>query len=243
MKIVDAQWEIRNIGLKTLEIIFEDGSEMLPIQQMDSYQYIVSKVQSKEIKTIHLLEKNGFEFIESQLIISKFIKGIKFDPFLARIASGYKIIEVETLDQLNIILHNINIGLFDTDRIYLDPILGKEKSINRYKNWVTDIYNNKNNHKIFIISKIKNDIDVGFISFKKKDKENCEIPLVGIFEEYKKMKIGFLTVYFPLLYALNNEFKFCHTAISLNNLNAVNLYSIFGYQIDKTFSVLRKINQ
>jgi hypothetical protein len=241
MKIIDAPWEEKSIGLKTVEIIFENSSEQLPYDEINGYQHIVAKALSTEIKTVHMLEQNGFEFIESQLTISKAIKGIKFDPFIERIAGAYELKMIESDDEMQIILNAIGNGLFNTDRIYLDPAFGKELAIKRYKNWADFIFQDKENQRVLMIINKKNKVNVGFICLKTADQANCEIPLAGIFEEHKKLNIGFLVIYYPLLFALNNGFKYCRTAISLNNIKIVNLYSFFGYQINKTYSVLRKV--
>jgi hypothetical protein len=241
MKIIDAYWEKENLGLTTLEIIFEDPEEQLPLDLIREYEYIVVKVQSLETKTVHMLERSGFEFIESQLLISKSVNEIKIDPFLKRISSAYELEKVESMTQMQIILKEIGNGLFNTDRIYLDPALGKDLAIRRYKNWAESIFHDIENYKVFMLSRKKDKRSVGFISLKTTDKENCGIPLAGIFADYKKLNIGYLVIYFPLIFALNNGFKYCRTAISLNNLNIVNLYNLFGYKIDKTYSVLRKL--
>ena len=68
MKIIEAVWEKRNLGVTCAEIEVEGNDspeDLMPLLRMRSEQYLVVKVSSENYAAVTALQREGFMFIES----------------------------------------------------------------------------------------------------------------------------------------------------------------------------------
>lgn len=168
MKIIDCVWEIENIGKKTCEILLKNDHDFDIKEIENKFEYIVVKVQNKNIRTIKILESQGYSFAEMQFSLRKRIKKFNYeDNVVKMMLNSFNLQKIETKDKLFELLNSMDEEMFDTDRIYLDDRFGGKVSLNRYKNWITSEFN-KNSFLYFIeVESTK----VGFILFNLQEKK------------------------------------------------------------------------
>ena len=246
MKIVDAFWELRNLGKKTLEITFEPEDfnktpkeiyqliENLRVEYQA--EYLVVKIRAGKPEFGNELCKNDFYHIETQLHLKAMRDDVEFAlNKYARFFRNAKLIEVTNSDDLNYIKSEIMKGIFHTDRIALDKNFGVDIANKRYANWVEDEFNRQS--KLFFI--MLNGNNIGF-ALRKYEKISAHALLAGLFSEYKNSKMGGTIYSIGLTHDFTEGFKIWHTDVSSNNLNSLRLQQQFGYKIESVSEVYVK---
>ena len=69
MKIIEAVWEKRNLGVTTYEVgidFDDDVSCMDEIKQLD-YEYMVVKVSANNVAVVDEIQEMGFRYIEDMI--------------------------------------------------------------------------------------------------------------------------------------------------------------------------------
>lgn len=243
MKKVDAIWEKRNLNLNVLEIEFDnnDKDSSQEIQnEFDQYDYIIAKVPIKRIKLLHDLENSKFFFLETQFDLLKKISSANNIPnHLLKISKTTSFRKVTNGNQLNWILDNIGIDMFNTDRISLDPLLGVELANERYKNWIINIFNSSNSELFEIIFR---ENPIGFYIVKD-SKSSIRISLGGLYDQFKMLGLGFSLVSAPINLAVSRNKKTIRGKVSSNNFQVLKIYQEYGYFINDIKYVLRRINK
>ena len=237
MRVIDAIWEKKNLGIATLEILIDDfdysKSENSLIDEMKSiignnrYRYIVVKFKPGHANLLYIVNILGFSFIELQFELS--LDKNKFN------AENYSYLErhcdlivKETSDSkdFDIVIENLKYNLFETDRISFDSKFGKDVSNKRYKGWVESLKGN-NLYNLYLAYQGKH--LVGFQVNKMND-SICEPVLGSLVNDYKNKGIG-LMFYFALLKHTFQKYNSVHTFISSNNISVFKLWEYFGVTI------------
>ncbi len=241
IKIVDAYWEKRNLGKAVTEIIVPVHQDLAELKNcilnLDT-ELVYVKVHHSNIEVVKFLENLDFEYCENLFSIKKRLRFFKMHPTFENALSNLYSNPVNDLDLENI-FHELDKNMFSSDRIALDPNFGQDISNLRYKNWLNDMYNLKDEYQINII---KNDYDepIGFYTNQYKG-NIANAPLGGIFSDYQNKGLSHSIIYFPLMDALKNKCKILKTQISGNNLPVFNIYSsVFGFEITGNYVVLKK---
>lgn len=247
MKIIDAFWEKRNLDVDVIEIEL-DKKDMIDINTSISKitelrsrgKLIYIKAPVGNLELIHALEDLGFRFLECQLKISKNIEEYTPPTSIKSLLENTRAQIIEKNNyELQKLLKNITLGMFCTDRIFLDPLWGdsnKKLSAVRYKNWIKDIFFNEDIISYYILH---HNNKVGFgVSKIDKDRGYVYLLLGGAFRDRQDPIAGVAFINAPLALFSENSKKI-ETAISANNLAACKLYSEFGYKINKVVYVLR----
>jgi len=244
MKFIDVFWEKRNLGVNTLEIEFDDNEEIdyftLELK-LKKYDYVVAKVPVGNIKICHLLEQNGFKFMESQIFIKKKLRDYSkendyFNKFSEKI-SIKQIIDKSSLEKL---LSLIDEDMFNTDRISLDQYFGKKKAMLRYKNWIRDEFND-NRSELYEL--VYQGDKVGFFLIKDNQKDEMDGLLGGIYTKFKGWGMGLSIIQKQIEIAIERNKKYWKGKISSNNIPVIKLYNLYGFEIYDIKYVFRKINR
>lgn len=243
MKIIDAYWEKRNIGLKTCEIIFEEKDSIddyMAANIEKNFRYSVAKIPSANLNILHKLEDIGYKFIETQFNIC--VATTELDKLYKkwiRIIDGTHYQRLQNSKDLEIILSNVSAGMFNTDRISLDEKLGKETSAERYNNWIKDLYKDRDT-EIFYLTKQGN--RAGFFVLRK-DSKNCFTSVIaGVFNEYQGHGLSVAIIYYYLKLALERDAKYVFTSFSSNNMGMLNSFTkTVSFKTIRVFYVLRKL--
>jgi len=236
MKLLHQEWEKRNIGLNCYELEFnnkdqdcnQDSSKLL--EAIDDIDYAVAKVPSGKMKIAYSLQEQGFKFAENQisLVIRNLDKYkvpeffIKYVPYIqGKRLEGLDLDQIYTAIQQN--------GIFDTDRISLDPCMSVALAGQRYRNWVEQEIINKTGEAHLVLYKSKN---IGFSIIKKENETSYNSLLAGLFDKQKYGGLGFSVLYVPIIVAQQKGAKLIHATVSSNNLPSLKIHLALGYEIE-----------
>lgn len=247
MKIVEATWEKRNFGMDVFEItlnkkdlkIFEETLEIIKKQNFKNV-YVVLKMPVGNLKALHKLEDLGYRFLETQIsLIDNFEPKLdKYDGIEDNIIKNIAIENIpKEKEQWERIIKKITPGMFDLDRVSLDPLLGKEIACKRYKNWCMDLFDNPNSS--MIVRKIGNK-ECGF-AINVVDKMNGKIDGIigGVFEEFKNIGLGISWLHEKNGY--DSKQNPIQTSVSSNNVPVLKIHQQAGRIVTRLKYVLRKV--
>lgn len=242
MKVVNATWEKRNLGLKVCEITFQSGDakgDFSKILDENIYDYYVARVPSTEIQLVHDLESIGFRYLENQMNIyfdtieihridERWIG--RFGDYTCNLCTGG--------DEFDEIISRTRSGLFEKDRMSVDPLIDKSLPDKRVANWILDMQKQADN-SIYIIRK-SNEM-VGFFILRKTAPLTSYVEMAAIFSEYRKRGLAFLLIYNILVMAAREGSKRILASLSTNNISTINTFTRFiNFRIQDVSVVLRK---
>jgi len=242
VKIIDAFWEKRNLGLTVCEIIF-DNNEIINLDAISdlekSYNYLVAKVPGDSVSLVHDLESYGFRYLENQLVLyvlSNELLNIEKDwerRFLD--ISCEKVSDKKELDN---ICDQVKKGLYIKGRISADPEIEKGISDLRIVNWLNDLSGKENT---FIYRLVRDKSIIGYFALEKINSTHLNVIQAGIFSDYQNKGFSFLIPYNILKIAYKNKIKGIFALVSSNNTKMINSISrIVHLSIKKTYIVMRK---
>ena len=238
MVVVDAVWEKRNLGLKTIEILIEP-TDILTGFNLNHYNadYEVIKVPIELNNWVFGLQNLGYTFAE-------ILNNCKFSgtpPILSKIENRLlSNISCSIMDsaEIQILKKNIFEGMFKTDRISIDPYFNQHIAANRYWGWITDELNNE--AKLFNL-KFKNQY-AGFFILKKIENKIFS-NLAGIYNDFQNKGLGLFLNYSEILEGWKLGGDTLYTAYSSNNLGADRIHNTLKFTIYKQFYVFIKHNK
>lgn len=237
MKIVNAEWELRNLGKRTVELTLEKADLLREAKEVYAdieaaereYQseYTVVKVKTGKPQIGRELAKNGFWHIETQIITRAFYDDVReaverYRPFYENVEQ----VEISSAEELSQIQLQIEKGIFTTDRIALDPVFGIGIANHRYANWVRDEYM-KGGHVIYTIVDGKK---IAFSVYRQKGNARWGL-LTGIFPAYARDNYGGYLLFGSSVSLVENNVSVMHGAISGNNHNVFALHEMFGHRV------------
>ena len=213
MRIVDAIWEKRNLGVSSLEINIEDGDSVddclkrLKKQQAD---YIVVKIPTKMSEFVFFIQELGFVYIEDMVHL---VSDLRMSERTALEERMYNSVTTQIMDESDVenLLIEVKKGLFDTDRISLDPFFTKEQATNRYVNWIKDERSRGTVYFNYIYKGNK----VGFVSLREEKDGVYSSVLGGIYPEYRNSAIGAVVKVVDIVRSYGG--KKIETNVSTNN--------------------------
>lgn len=238
MKIIDATWEKRNLGIATQELIVEDNDCIEDFKaniHSIATPYTVLKIPSNKVDFTWYAEDNHFRFIESQLDIACNLKRVL--PEAEKLLTRNKnfIVESNNTDEMfDLVASKIKQGIFYTDRIALDPYFNAEIANLRYANWLLDMKDKENAHLqimrkgneivAFNLNKQQNTISHGLIG--------------GIFKDFQKEPLGLywgasIITNLSTIGGITNW----QTSVSSNNFSVIKIWEYLGMQVSNIISV------
>lgn len=230
MKIVDCPWELANLDCRVAEISVsadEVIDKVLIADLEPKYDYLVLKIPSGTMVNNIIASEMGFVLAETQMLMVKNKRDWNFeaDPLTKRLMEQLTVEQITTKEGLEELLSLITDDMFNTDRIYLDPVFGSKYSARRYKNWTrTEWERGTMLYKYLFRGKY-----VGF-SLAKRQGDDLVCLLAGCFEQYQNTGIGLWIPLVPELYP-NMEYKRYTTHISTNNIPVWRMYNHQKYEV------------
>ncbi|MDD4690577.1 MAG: hypothetical protein PHE51_12655 [Eubacteriales bacterium] len=241
MKVVDAFWEKRNLGLTAIEITLDKDDQIEQVSEQLSLSivkcdYVVVKLPVGRVDISFLLSELGFTFIESMYHMSHNLQPMLLNEYQSDIVGDMSLISIKDND-LEFILDKIRTGIFNTDRVSLDPFFSMDQAASRYVEWLKDEL--KRGTEIFNV--VYNRHKAGFIVLKKTG-DGYHNFLDGIYDEFTGK--GFAVC---MRYLLNEEARkrgseFLSTNISSNNIASLKSMFKCGFSITDTTYVFVKHN-
>lgn len=242
MKVIDAYWEKRNLGLKVCEIVFDKNETADPVKITDlenSFDYLVAKVPAESVSLVHLLENKGFRYLENQQVI--YFQTREFSNIDKTWETRFKDFhskKVSDTKSLNEICDQIMKGLYIRGRISADPDIKEGISDLRIVNWLNDIYS-KENISVYYLS--KNDTIIGYFVLDRLNNSHINIVQAGIFKNYQDRGYSFLLLFNILRTSFKEGKTGIFATISTNNNKTLNSISKFVHiAVKKSFVVMRK---
>lgn len=243
MQLTDAFWDTRSLKKKTLEISIEKGHDLEDVlralvqAESDGYEYIVAKTATGDMRLNRLLEEKGFTFAECSLEVLINLRNFEMPRLASRFAEDitYKLADQDSRQR---IYDEIRSGIFDTDRIALDPAFPEGVAAERYVNWIEDeLQRGASLYHVFF----RND-EVGFFVFKERIPGVEANPiLAGLYEPYKQSGLGMnVVVGVGATEALRRGCKRVRSHVSSNNMPVLNLYEAMGYHVSDIQNVFVK---
>lgn len=230
MKIVDAYWELRNLGVTTQEVELDKTDSIKEIiTSLDSLMamYQVIKVPTKRFDVYRLLTELGFSFAETMIRVSHDLNEINCNTVTKRVSDSLTFGEMDAKELL-IMREHIRGGMFQTDRIILDPFFTSAQAANRYIMWMDDEL--ERGSKMF--SYRYKEQPVGFSCIKIEKDRTIYPVLGGVYMFDKPLSIGNAIIYKQLEIGRSIGGKKLYTFISANNATVVRAYSQLGYTFE-----------
>lgn len=234
MKVIQAEWEKRNLGVNTIEIIFEkDDDIQLVDKQLESVrgEYLVAKVTSARNDISKLVQDYGFHFIEDIIHVEHDLHEVPRQPLHQRMydAMTYRMMNQKDLETL---YEEVEKGMFSNDRISKDPYFSDIQSATRYMNWIRDLI--ENGAKPYV-ELYRND-PAGFVILSSKDQITYTSVLGGGYEKYRSTGLGIVQKEQEIVRNLGGK-RVC-TSVSSNNPAQLRALMMNGYlpkEIDHVF--------
>lgn len=238
MRIIDAKWEETNIGVTTAEIVIDMNDTVEEIKKAISEidkQYMVCKVLSGRSDVTLLLQDMGFKYIEDQIEFEHDLHEVERSRILQRL---YDSLPYKLMDEADIrfLFDEIDKGMFDSDRISLDPFFTKAQSANRYKNWISSMV--ERGAYPYVMS-YKGE-PAGFVILTTDDGVTYHSVLGGGYEKFRGTGLGIVNREMEMTKKLGG--KKLLTSVSSNNANQLKVLVSNGYVPRKVEHVFIKHN-
>lgn len=238
MKVVNAHWEQRNLGVSCLEVVFDTTDTINntheAIRQLDG-DYVVAKVPVPRVDLLTHLQSEGYAMVEVVLRIKMRLREVDF-PRLYERYERYLSFRSAQDDDVRRVMSEIQAGVFATDRISLDPHFTPVQAANRYRHWIEDELNR--NSKAYI-TMYKSE-DIGFSILRNEGEGRFNGLFGALYLEKKNSALGFAVGWGNIIKAKELGGTIIETAVSTNNLAALKMNLSIGYEVADVFYVLIK---
>ena len=229
LKIRDAYWEIRNLGVTCSEIDIEDTDSLEEISKKMksvSSQYQIVRAPVARVDILRKLESDGFHFIECIFEVCHDLKNVELADVWMRVFNSMQYHEVPDED-LTRIENEIRKGIFTTDRVALDPKFSQEQANERYVYWLRDEV--ERNGSVYEI--VHNQTGVGFFTFRENESGGDNSVLSGLYREMSLPGVGNILLSKILEEARRRKLTMLTSHISTNNLAVVKTHQSLGFRI------------
>ena len=238
MDLIEAVWEERNLGVSTLEAIFDvndDVQENLQIIHSRSEKYLVLKIPTQLATATLSVQEDGFRFIE--VITSCTHDAIlpKLTPLQTRLSKSIERGPITSTNR-NLLETAISKSLFKTDRVYLDPEFTSEQAATRYLGWVRDELD-LGGEIMQITTKGRL---LGFFVLRSLGGSKFVCNLAGLMPEYQSSGLGYFLNYFQILEVGLKHGIELKSTFSSNNRGASAVHLAIGYTLKEQFNVFVK---
>ena len=244
MKVTDAKWELKNLGLRVCELEFA-ADEVIPaggvIPGTEAFDYIVAKVPAGNTRAAHRLEEIGYRYLENQLelMIDVDQSGERGDKLRLRF-KAYSCRRVSSDKELGIIIKNTADGLFDKDRFSVDPLIDPGLPSKRIANWTETICMDRGSMVYAIYA---GEHMAGYFILTAINASHAYVNMAGIFRKYQGRGLSFLLIDNILARAGEEGFTAVKAAVSVNNIRTINTFTRFvNFRIKKVVMIFRRFN-
>ncbi|MDR3058026.1 MAG: hypothetical protein LBU84_07790 [Prevotella sp.] len=238
MKIVNAVWEKRNMGISCIEAHIEEkdaAPEIIANLSENEAQYMVVKIPSTRVDLLFTLSKEGYIFIETMFGLF-----MKLDCIHGSMPDKFSSIKYSLMADGDIeqVYFEIESGMFSTDRISLDPHFSPKQVSDRYKGWIED----ELARGAQLLNIMDQDISIGFCAFRKLTNDTYLEFLNGLYPAFHGKGLGLVLVSCLGSYIIESGGKFFTASISSNNIPSLKNHLRYGCLPDSIEYVLVKHN-
>ena len=238
MKIVDATWEKRNLGVTCLEATIEADDTVASIRNRLvelNAQYVVVKLPAGRADAMFCVSEMGFAFVEASIHVSWKVGSLELPGIQQRMADGTSHVLMDDADK-QVLWSELRKGIHDTDRISIDPHFGKERAAERYVGWIQDeIARGTDVYKLTYKSEA-----IGYFTMKHLGDGVYYPFLGGMYDSHRSSGLGFLVAYKPMCEVAARGGRSISTHISTNNDRAVRMHVSLGFSFGQVTYVYVK---
>ncbi|MBT5421070.1 MAG: hypothetical protein HOK80_09270 [Candidatus Cloacimonetes bacterium] len=240
MKITHATWEKRNLGVDAYEVEVEVSDTIETLKEKSHLfesEYTVIKVPTTMTDVSFYLQSQGYLFIEAltscyhvgQLPVTSSLQKRVIDSIscMEMNRSGYVFMRSE-----------IRGGMFQGDRISVDPNFTEEQANKRYLGWVSDELDRKSQFYELTYK----DKRVGFFILRNLGPGVYLASLGGIYPNYQKYGFGLSLNYYEIYESAKQNIRRIETSFSSNNRGATSLHLSVGYILKEQYYVFVRHN-
>lgn len=241
MKIIDAVWEKRNLGVSCLELHFDNSDNADDVRKelssLSLKEYNVARVPSSNTEVCRVIRESGFEFIEAAITLTHDLKSISVRKGLEKLCESCSCAPMDDSD-VEYMEAQIDKGIFATDRISVDPRFGKELSARRYKLWMRDLVAQGNIPMKVMVK----GTPVGFFISRERSPKVYDGVLAGVYSEFEGTGMGYCVQYQGLVRTKELGAKKYIGHISGNNVPVGKIVLSLGFGLDEIEYVFIKHN-
>tara|TARA_Y100000768_G_scaffold388461_1_gene384503 strand:- start:8527 stop:9249 length:723 start_codon:yes stop_codon:yes gene_type:complete len=240
MKIIDAFWEERNLGVTCYEVLIEDSDTISSVKDsLLSFdkEYIVIKVPTHLNKINSLLQENGYKFMETTINCVNMAELPELNKVQKRVLDSLIYLEMNN-DDFSELFQEIKLNMFEDDRVSIDNHFSREQANKRYIGWIKDEINKgSQTYKICF----KNDV-VGFFLLRKEDEQTMVAVLGGIYKRFRSFGFGFCMNYLEIQEGIKQNVSRIKTSFSTNNRASTSMHFSLNYRLDEQHNIFVKHN-
>lgn len=229
MKIIDAFWEQRNLGVTCYEISIGAKETVDEIKKayhnIEERQYMVVKIPSENYNAVSFFQEKDYVFIETAFTMIHHLRHFPLRPRLQVMCErcSWEAMTEQDIEEMH---HEIEKGIFKTDRVYCDPFFSTSQAKRRYHLWLQDQLNDGAiPYKVLYQGET-----VGFF---------CG-SLAGAYSKFEGDGSGLFVQYSILASQIRAGARKCEAHISGNNPAVLRIDQELGYTVKKMEYVLIK---
>jgi hypothetical protein len=233
-------WDTRNFGFTTNEIMefkFDNPSHLDGLLRMlNTYnkereiKFTYTRINADDKLLKRKLQESGFYYAETTFHVVK----KDFQKYIVPSSKGSGIILEHPEEQDFIRIKEIVRDDFFYGRFHEDPYIDVTKAKTRYVNWINDLILQK---KEFVVFKKGGNV-LAFYAYSV-DCDKCDLILGGVSKEKSMISYFFWAAVLESL--KKRGVSEARTVISAANIPVVNLYSYFGFKLEKTLVGFHKL--
>lgn len=242
-KIKNLKWdsEIFHKKIGSMELCYGDLTDSIvtkidEVAKSENYDCLFTKVKTDSYSSMHILEKNRFNLMDSIITLKKNIA----DNILIDSNKDYDfgVLSETNLEDVLDIIDN----LYKHGRFFQDPNLRNEDANILYKKWIENEIRSKS---VDVIGVTYKDKLIGFISCIYRNRISDSeldgvISLVGINKDYQGLGIGKKLINYALMNFNKKNIKNVFVGTQIDNLGALNFYISNGFRVESSINSFHK---
>lgn len=228
MKLVDALWEKRNLGVDCLELHCDANDPVdtvlgvLPLRAA----YQVVRVPAGRADLLLAVQDAGYRLIEMSIDLVRPLQDFEMPPTYKRFESSLSFREAQG-DECERVLEIVASGnMFTTDRISLDPFFTAAQAGHRYACWSRELLQQGGT---MYLAAYKGR-EIGFGINVERHAGVYDACLGGVFPGRDHSGLGFAPLYLNTIAPRQRGARKVVTQVSSNNLPILKLHFAFGYE-------------
>lgn len=236
MKITHAVWERKNLGVDAYEIALDANDTPQMLKQADQEvvsqgaQYLVVKTPVACPQLLFHMTELGYSFVETVFHVMVKRSEYQMPASIARFDRGMSVRLLKNEAEQERVYAAIRAGVFETDRVSIDPAFTKAESGNRYANWTKQMADNG----CFLYETLQGDRPFGFFIIKRVDEQTVDPVLMGMYQSRDDRGLGTLLHKKTLDTCFTHECARLTSTIVSNNFKVLRVYLNAGASITET---------
>lgn len=240
VRATEQSWDTDAFGAKAGALILEANSSKelefeLYAAMRDArergFAFISCRLPVADLRSVHLLEDEGFRFIE--MTVNPWITASRFS-FQSRDLEMFA--EVASEPETQTILEAIP-GLFQHGRLHVDPRIPAEVGDTRYQSWIVSSTKNES-ARLLIIKGQDREIRAFFLFNSDSRTKSVKWLLNGMMPKFKGVGAAKEAWTAAIAHHLGSGVSEIQTTISLSNAPALNLYAMLEFSFREPAATL-----